>query len=295
MLDKLGRLAICRSWRLARRWSNLVPGAFSGLVALSLRRSDRFPPRASQPGRRHPAVRWVEDGHFRSKDWAGVSQAQAINVAGAFLAAIPFALVGLEEPQLSDELRVDFQRAALQMTAGQHADLSGWPGCDEGAVKRYWQIATVKSGIPFALACRAGARLGNPPAEVLDAYADFGRAVGQLAQVCDDYKDTYEPPDLSDFQIGRASLPIVYGRTVASPAERARIEDFVIRATTDARSISQLQQLLEDLGARYYLLLQIELLGEQAEDALRRASVTGPGLVRLQELTPRVAERNRRE
>jgi len=233
----------------------------------------------------------VEDQDFEPGDWDGLSQAEAINVAGAFLAAIPLALTEVENAQPSAELRVDFQRAALQMAAGQHADLSGWIGSDEGSVKRYWQVVKAKSGTLFALACWAGARLGNPPAEVLTAYADLGHALGQLIQLCDDYNDTYEPGNLSDFQTGRASLPVIYGREVAEPAERAQIEYLLPRATTDAQAASQLRQLLDDLGARHYLLLQIELLGQQAKDALRRASVTGSSLHRLLELIPRIAER----
>lgn len=232
----------------------------------------------------------VEDRDFEPGDWDGMSEAEAINVASAFLAAIPLVLAELEDAQLGADLTLDFQRVALTMAAGQHADLSGWIESGEGAVERYWQVATAKSGDLFALACRAGARCGNQPTGVLTAYADFGRLLGQLVQVCDDYRDTYEPGSSSDFQAGRTSLPVIYGRTVAEHQEREQIEALRAQAATDSRAASQLRQLLDDLGARHYMLLQIELLGQQAEDALRRAAVIGPDLERLLELIPRTAE-----
>lgn len=228
----------------------------------------------------------VEDQHFESDDWPGLSQAEAINIAGAFLAAIPLVLAELEETQLCTDLKIDFQRTALEMARGQHADLSGWIGSGEGSVERYWQVATTKSGALFALACWAGARLGNPPFKILTAYRDFGYILGQLVQVCDDYKDTYESDDLSDFRINQASLPIVYGRAVARPQERKQIEDMRSRVLTDTQALSQLRQLLDDLGAKHYLLLQIELLRQQAEEALQRTLVTGPSLHRLLALIP---------
>jgi len=233
----------------------------------------------------------VEDGDFEPDDWRGMSEAEAINVASAFLAAIPLVLAELEDAQLSFDLTLVFQRAALKMAEGQHVDLSGQAeGSAEEAVERYWQIATAKSGALFALACRAGARCGNQPARVLTAYADFGRLLGQLVQVCDDYRDTYKPDSSSDFQAGRTSLPVVYGGTVAENGEREQIEALRAQAATDSRAASQLRQLLDDRGARHYMLLQIELLGTQAEEALRRAEVAGPGLERLLELIPRVAD-----
>ncbi len=103
----------------------------------------------------------------------------------------------------------------------------------------------------FALACRAGARLGNLSTQALAAYADFGRLFGQLVQVCDDYKDTYEPGNLSDFRVGQASLPVVYGWTVAGSQAREQIQVLRSQAATNAQAASQLRQLLDDLG---YLL-----------------------------------------
>ncbi len=229
----------------------------------------------------------VQDQDFEPRDWNGLSQAEAINVAGAFLVAIPLALTELEDPHLRADLERDFRCVTLRMAAGQHADLSGWIGSDGESVERYWQVATAKSGALFALACRAGARLGDPPVEILTAYQDFGRLLGQLVQACDDYQDTYDPGNLSDLQAGRVSLPIVYGRAVAGARERKLIEHLVFQAATDTQAASQLRKLLDDLGARHYLLLQIESLGQQAHEALQRASVTGPSLNQLLGLIPR--------
>ena len=230
----------------------------------------------------------VEDDEFESQDWAGLSQAEALNVASACLAAIPLVLMEMEDAQLCLDLIAQFHQAALTMAMGQHVDLSGGKEEGEDAVARYWRVAAAKSGALFALACWAGARLGNPAAEVLSAYADFGRILGQLLQVCDDYKDAYTPGNLSDFRPGQASLPVVYGRTVAGPVEIERLEALLTQAAVDEQAASQLRELLDDLGCKYYQLLQIEILGQQAESALRRTLLTGSHLDRLLCLIPRI-------
>jgi hypothetical protein len=80
----------------------------------------------------------VEDQDFEPSDWHRLSQAEVINVASAFLAAIPLVLAELENTRLGVDLTIDFQHSALKMAAGQHADLSGWIGSDEKAIERYW-------------------------------------------------------------------------------------------------------------------------------------------------------------
>lgn len=129
------------------------------------------------------------------------------------------------------------------MAAGQHADLSGWIGSDEGSVDRYWQVATAKSGVLFALACRAGARLGNPSDEILTAYADFGRALGQLIQVCDDYMDG---------SLARCLCKI------RRPIETSRLQQEVDQESGELRS-----PLLDAFGLASAIRAHSEEVGEQ--------------------------------
>jgi len=228
----------------------------------------------------------VEDRDFTQENWGGLSQAEAINIASAFLVTIPFVLDRLQDARISADLKADFQQAALEIALGQHADLSGWIGNGDGAIERYWQVARAKSGVLFALACRAGARSGNPPAEILNAYADFGQTLGLLVQVCDDYRDFYGSSDLCTLQTGREVLPVVYGCSVAGPEEQVRIEHLLNQAQTDKYAAYQLRQLLDDLGARHYLLLQVELLGQQAEEFLQRTGAAAPE--QLLKMIPRI-------
>jgi competence protein ComQ len=232
----------------------------------------------------------VEDGEYVPHAWQGVPQAQALNAASALLAAVPLLLTTSDgDAALHTALIVDFQQTALTMAAGQHADLAQWIETDEDVLARYWQVTDGKSGALFALACRAGAQLGAPSPEVIEAYADFGETLGRLLQLCDDYRDTYLA-DRRYFGESRASLPLIYGRMVADAEEKETLEALRAQAAADPEAAVDLLQRLDALGARHYLLLQIEHLREVAQTALDRAAAPDPSREKLLALLPCTTE-----
>jgi geranylgeranyl pyrophosphate synthase len=233
----------------------------------------------------------VEDGEYVPQAWQGLPQAQTLNAASALLAAIPLLLTRSDgDTALHTALIVDFQQTALTMASGQHADLTQWIETDDGDVlARYWQVTEGKSGALFALACRAGAQLGAPPPDIVAAYADFGETLGRLLQLCDDYRDTYLP-DKCWPRESRSSLPLIYGRMVADTKERERLEALQARAATNSAAIVELRQHLDTLGARHYLLLQIERLTEEARIALDHASTSPADRAKLLALLPSTTE-----
>ncbi len=233
----------------------------------------------------------VEDGEYVPQEWQGIPQAQALNAASALLAAIPLLLTASDgDAALHTALILDFQQTALTMAAGQHADLAPWIETDDGDVlARYWQVTDGKSGALFSLACRAGARLGAPSPEIVEAYVDFGGILGRLLQLCDDYRDTYNA-DTRCFGESRTSLPLIYGRAVADAEERETLAALQAQAATDPEATANLLQRLDALGARHYLLLQIEHLREDARIALDRAAAPAPSWEKLLALLPRTTE-----
>ncbi len=214
----------------------------------------------------------VEDEEYVRQQWQGLPQAQALNAASALLAALPVLLTASDgDAALHTALILDFQQTALTMAAGQHADLAQWIETDDGDVlARYWQVTDGKSGALFSLACRVGAQLGAPSPEIVEAYADFGGILGRLLQLCDDYRDTYLADTLSRRE-SCTSLPLLYGRAVADAEGRETLATLQAQAATDPEATANLLQRLDALGARHYLLLQIEHLREAAETALDRA------------------------
>ena len=227
----------------------------------------------------------VEDQEYNPEAWQGIDQAQILNVASAFLAAIPLVLEALEDATSRSALKPRFQRGALTMAAGQHADLSGWAEPGPEAMERIWQIIEAKSSALFALGCRAGAQLGHPTEERLEAYAAFGHAFGSIIQLCDDYTDTYESAPPSVYW-NEMPLPLAYAYTVADAPQRARLQTLQGEASGDDQAAIELKQLLDRLGARLYMSLQIERLREEARKALEKAAAPDPLAQRLLSLIP---------
>jgi len=167
------------------------------------------------------AARVLDDVEDLDRDdalWRQVGVPQATNAGTALLACAYLALADLAtlgvDPALIVELQQDFAGVALAMAAAQHLDLTTWEDLSRGAgerrskgageispwhsstpapqhpcpsapLARYWEIAAGKSGVFFALGCRAGARLAVPP-DAAQPYSDFGYHLGLLLQALND-------------------------------------------------------------------------------------------------------------
>ena len=90
-----------------------------------------------------------------------------------------------ETAAIAQLLIKDFHHSFLKMSSGQYADLvHPHPNLDQ-----YWRIADAKSGAFFSLACRSGARVAVQNPDRIEAYGDFGNALGILIQILDDLED----------------------------------------------------------------------------------------------------------
>ncbi len=223
-----------------------------------------------------PAEWWTEGG-----------PAVALSAAtGLFFCAsslLSKAALTHQTKQVGSALSQDFHHSFLQMSSGQYADiLYPYPDLDQ-----YWQIASQKSGSFFALACRSGARLAVQDAEIINAFGEFGQALGILIQILDDLED------LNGLQNGKApikpsllsrSLPLVYALNVL-PKNKAQLVRQVLEthkvATQDG---VRLFEIVEESGAVLYLLAEIDHYRSVALDKLAQAvpdETARQGLVKL--------------
>ena len=106
--------------------------------------------------------------------------------------------------------------AHLRRCSGQHADLTR----PERTLEQCWHISEAKSGVFFALACRAGARLATPSEKPLQAFGEFGLHLGLLIQIKNDAGGlAASPGHRSDLEAAiHATLPIAYAlHVLAAP------------------------------------------------------------------------------
>jgi geranylgeranyl pyrophosphate synthase len=210
----------------------------------------------------------VEDGELDRKPWPPMTPSQAINVATALTSVAQLLLGCMGRWGVTDSLALALSQAVnqafLQVCAGQHLDLAATLSSLEG----YWRMAAGKSGGCFAVACRAGAMVAGADSAQIARYAEFGRQLGILVQISDDFNGTWNSPGPGDLVPGSKSLPVIYALSVGSPETQAQFLDLLPRARTSEAALAEARQMLIDLGALHYMVVQAETHRRRAQEAL---------------------------
>ncbi|HEX6291571.1 MAG TPA: polyprenyl synthetase family protein [Herpetosiphonaceae bacterium] len=228
----------------------------------------------------------VEDGDVRDAPWAQWGAGPAINISTGLLASAGAMLSNLEQTGVGADtaqaVRLDFFQTLLDLTAGQHADLT----LQQPTLEQRWRIAQAKSGALFGLACRSGARLANAERGVVDQLSEFGQTLGVLIQIGDDIDGLWaKHGQASDLLAGdRWTLPVAYAMSVLPAAERERLHRLLRATGTDSGAEAEARSQIVAAGAILYLTTEARRLHRQAHAALLQAvprSAASDGLLRL--------------
>ena len=246
----------------------------------------------------HVAVAWnilytalylldsVEDGDLNAGPWAQWGPGAAVNLStgllattGALLSRIEDAGVGVA---ITQRVRAEFFHTLLNMTAGQHHDLT----LNQPTLEQCWQIAEAKSGRLFGLACYAGALLAGVEEQLATACQQFGQILGVLIQAGDDIDDLWSQDGRSsDLLAGeRWRLPVAYAMTVLPPDQREQLRQLLLVAPGDAAAEAQARSQILAAGAALYLAAEARCLNDRARWTLCQAvpdSAFRDGLLRL--------------
>ncbi len=214
----------------------------------------------------------VEDQDEPEFWWASLGPGAAINVASGLFFTAAQLLGDLSREEIPVEaatmVREDFYRSFLVMSSGQHQDLvNPHPNLEE-----YWQIAAAKSGVFFALACRAGALLATRDSKIVEAFSSFGLHAGLIVQILDDLEDfqSVEGQGLTArFAEKNYSLPVVYALEMHSPILGSRLKAALDAAAGDQREAQVAWDLIEQSGAAMYLLAELDRHRKLAVNALK--------------------------
>lgn len=194
----------------------------------------------------------VEDGDVARLD-GEVNPAQVLNLSTGFIAAAQLALTRLPAAQCSI-LQADFLHTTLRMANGQHIDLQR---SSERSIQSYFQVMEAKSGSFFALAAASGTKCATSDCTEIAKYEEFGYNVGVLIQIVDDWSDIYLKHGQGDLATGQATLPVCYAQTVASPAERVRLDALLACAPTSTAAEREARRLLTALGCEIYMQAEL--------------------------------------
>lgn len=223
----------------------------------------------------------VEDGDFVRSAGPQSGAGEVLNASTGLIVSVPPMLRELRHqgapPELIGELIADFGLSIMRMCGGQHCDLTPVEpslGVAQGEpLERAWQIADLKSGTFFALACRAGARLATNSLELLEGYACFGRHLGVLIQIGDDIGDLRSTEgNRSDLARGsEASLPVAYAMSVLPQRERARLCTCLQAARESSAAEAEARSVVAGSGAGLYLAAEAVRRRRRAKTALEKA------------------------
>jgi geranylgeranyl diphosphate synthase type I len=179
----------------------------------------------------------------RATVWTQFGVGQAINVGDALIGYVYDLLLTLREDgvDLDRVLRVvqTFNRAHIRMAEGQHLDLAN-QGCIDITVPAYLDVISRKTAAACECIAHAAAILAERAPELEEAYREFGHAYGMLYQICDDLNSIWKSPGetgkqpLGDLVLRKATLPLLYGLTLGSPALR----EVLLRPVDGAEALS---------------------------------------------------------
>ena len=128
-----------------------------------------------------------------------------INLAAGLIVSAGELLCRLPDAASSEAIREMFADAVLAMCSGQHLALVS----ATMPLQMCWRLAELRSGVFFAAAAWAGARLGTLDETRLTLLKRYGHELGMLLQIGDDLKDLW-PRDgyRSDLAVAGWHLPV---------------------------------------------------------------------------------------
>jgi geranylgeranyl pyrophosphate synthase len=215
----------------------------------------------------------VEDGDVSDSFGPHSGASRMLNASTGLIVSVPLILRELCHQEVSEaligELVADFHLSAIRMCGGQHCDLTQ----AESSLESAWQIAELKSGGGFALACRAGARLATDKFELLEAYTRFGHHLGMLIQIADDAGGLWSTEGhKSDLVCGsEGTLPAAYAMSVLPQEGRARLRTCLQAAKQSPAAEAEARCLIEGAGAGLYLAAKATEHHRKAKAALEKA------------------------
>lgn len=175
-------------------------------------------------------------------------------------------------PSVASQITRDFNTSFLGISGGQFKDLHG----QVQSLKQYWQIASAKSGVFFALACRSGSRLATRKAGRIEAYGQYGEQLGLLIQISDDVEE-FQNIGHSDRVIKMdRSLPVIYTLEVSVEPAHSCLYDCLKSAPGDEQAAREALRLVEQSGAALYVATELERHRILALRALEKAGAISP-------------------
>lgn len=217
----------------------------------------------------------------------------AINTGDAMFAVAHLALNRLIERQVAPHLVVTalrrFDETCLQLTQGQHADMS-FENRHQVSVAEYLAMITGKTSVLLALCTELGATIANCDQETVNHYGQFGLNLGLAFQVLDDVLGIWGDEAVigksatSDIETRKKTLPVLYGL-----AQNPTLAQLYNQNEQTENFVSQAVALLNECGAQEFAQGYAQ---RYSEAALHHLTAAQPAFAtHLEQLTTQLLRR----
>ena len=164
-------------------------------------------------------------------------------------------------------------QAYLEMIEGQCRDLQ-FEQRETIGTDEYLDMIALKTGALIRSSLVIGATVATDDAEVIEGIARFGRAIGRLFQIRDDYLGIWGDDAItgkstdSDIVQRKKSYPIVYAFQQATGASRNELQRLYSQEALYESDVDRVMQILDDLGAAQQTDSLTEMTAQEGRSAL---------------------------
>ena len=220
---------------------------------------------------------------------------QAINTGDAMFTLAQLAVLNLEKttsPAVALKAAQILNETSLQLTQGQYLDMH-YEARGDLNLDAYWPMISGKTAALLTACTQIGALAAGAEPDIVNAYRQFGRALGLAFQAEDDMLGMWGEPALtgksteSDLVQGKKSLPVLYGLSQGGSFAR-RWAKGPIR---EEEALRWAEELTKE-GAREFTQEHAGRLTQQALQALDEARPQGEAGEKLRELAHQLLNRN---
>ena len=208
--------------------------------------------------------------------WAVWGTAPALVAGDAMQSIGDFASVCLDEavPAITS-VRVSglLTESYLEMIEGQCRDLQ-FEQRETIRTDEYLDMIALKTGALIRSSLVIGAVLATDDSDTIDGVARFGRAIGRLFQIRDDYLGIWGDDAItgkstdSDIVQRKKSYPIVYAFQQATGSNREELLRLYSKETLDEPDVDRVLDILQDIGAADQTDSLTESTAAEARDSL---------------------------
>lgn len=187
-----------------------------------------------------------------------------------------------------------FNRTAMQVYEGQQLDMD-FEHRRDVTVDEYMEMIRLKTSVLLACACAEGALLCNADDETVNAFYQFGEALGLAFQLQDDYLDTFGDPLVFGKQTGGDILNdkktwlliTALAEDSTGTMQRALDGDF-----NETDKVNKVTEVYRNLGLEQRIATLIDEYSTKALEALARTNLTVARLKFFTELTESLQNRS---